>query len=153
MVSVGHSAGGHLALWLAGRRGLPPGNVLHRPDPLPLRGAVSLAGVCDLRRGYQMRLGGGAVARLLGGGPEDVPDRYAGASPAERLPLGTPQVLVHGTADPAVPVEFSRTYRAAAVAKGDEVELLELAGEDHFGVIDPTSSAWPSVRDALARFR
>jgi acetyl esterase/lipase len=153
VVSVGHSAGGHLALWLAGRRGFPPGHPLHRPDPLPLRGAVSLAGVCDLRRGHQLGLGGGAVAQLLGGGPEDVPDRYAGASPGEMLPLGTPQVLVHGTADPVVPVEISRTYRAAAVAKGDSVELLELAGGDHFGVIDPNSPAWPSVRGALAKFR
>ena len=153
VVSVGHSAGGHLALWLAGRHGLPPGHPLHRPDPLPLRGAVSLAGVCDLRRGHQLGLGGGAVARLLGGGPRAVPDRYAGASPAELLPLGTPQVLVHGTADRVVPVEISRAYRDLAVEKGDAVELLELAGAGHFALIDPNSSAWPSVKGALAKFR
>ena len=153
VASIGHSAGGHLALWLAGRRRIAAGDTLHRPDPLPLRGAVSLAGVCDLRHGQRLGLGGGAVDRLLGGGPEAVPERYAAASPADLLPLGTPQVLVHATDDLAVPVEISRAYRAAAVAKGDAVELVELASGDHFGAINPTSPAWPSVKEALAKFR
>jgi acetyl esterase/lipase len=153
VVSVGHSAGGHLALWLAGRHRLAPGHALHRPDPLPLRAAVSLAGVCDLRWAHQRGLGGGAVAQLLGGSPDDVPDRYAGASPAELLPLRTPQVLVHGTADFFVPLDISRVYRAAAVAAGDEVRLTEIAGGDHFGVIDPRTPAWQTVRDELASFR
>ena len=153
VVSIGHSAGGHLALWLAARKRIAPGHALHPGNPLPLHAAISLAGVCDLKMAHQLRLGGGAVERLLGGGPETFPDRYAGASPAELLPLGTPQVLVHGTADTAVPVEISRAYRTAAIAKGDSVELLELDGEDHFALIDPNSSAWPSVRGALKRFR
>jgi pimeloyl-ACP methyl ester carboxylesterase len=152
-VAVGHSAGGHLALWLAARRRLPPGHALHRPDPLPLRGAVALAGVCDLRRAHELGLGVGAVPRLLGGGPEAVPDRYAGASPADLVPLGTRQVLVHGAADSVVPVDISRAYRATAAAAGDVVELVEVAGAGHFEVINADSPAWPSVAGALARFR
>jgi pimeloyl-ACP methyl ester carboxylesterase len=89
----------------------------------------------------------------LGGGPEAVPDRYAGASPADLVPLGTPQVLVHGSDDSVVPVEISRAYRATAAAAGDEVELMEVAGVGHFGVINPDSPAWASVTGALARFR
>jgi len=113
---------------------------------------VSLAGVCDLRRGHQLRLGGGAVAELLGGGPDAVPERYAAASPAELLPLGTPQVLVCGADDGVVPAEMSRAYQKAAVAKGDDAQLVELAGVEHFGVINPGSPAWPSVKGALAKF-
>jgi acetyl esterase/lipase len=152
VVSVGHSAGGHLALWLAARRRLAPASPLHRPDPLPLRGAVSLAGVCDLRRAHQLGLGGPAVSQLMGGSPDEVPDRYAAASPAELLPLGTPQVLVHGSDDVVVPVEISRAYQKAAAAKGDDAQLVEIAGVEHFGVINPRSPAWPKVKGALAKF-
>lgn len=152
VVSIGHSAGGHLALWLTARHKLAPGSALHRPDPLPLRGAVSLAGVCDLRRAHQLKLGGGAVEQLLGGAPDAVPDRYALASPVELLPLGTQQVLVHGADDPLVPVQISRDYQKAAVAKGDAAELVELAIVDHFTLIEPRSTAWPSVKGALAKF-
>ena len=153
VTAVGHSAGGHLALWLAGRGRIPAGHPLHRPDPLPLKGAVSLAGVCDLRRGHERNLGNGAVGRLLGGGPGEVPERYAGASPSDLLPLGTPQVLVHGADDGLVPIDQSREYRAAAAAKGDAVELVELPGVGHFEVIAPGSPAWPAVTAALGRFR
>ena len=153
VAAVGHSAGGHLALWLAARRTFPPDHPLAAPDPVPVRGAVALAGVCDLRLGHRLRLGGGAVARLLGGPPEAVPDRYAAASPAELVPLRVPQALVHGTADVAVPVAVSRAYRAAAAAAGDAVDLAELDGVDHFGLIDPESPAWPTVEAALAQFQ
>src|SRR5262249_44049326 len=99
-VTLGHSAGGQLALWLAGRRWIRDGE-LSRPKPLKVRGAVSLAGVVDLRRAYD--LGFEAVGRLMGGSPVDFPARYAAGCPAALLPLGGPPVLVHGTADPIVP--------------------------------------------------
>ncbi len=98
VVVVGHSAGGHLALWLAGRRRLSEGAPGAQPLVLP-RAVVAQAGVCDLVAGAHDGLGGGAVMALLGGSPDDVPDRYAVASPAALLPLGVPQLLVHGLHD------------------------------------------------------
>src|SRR2546422_749172 len=82
----------------------------------------------DLARGAADGLGGGACAALLGGSPSEVPERYAAASPAALLPLGVRQVLVHGDRDDIVPPAQSRAYCQAAIAMGDDVELLELPG-------------------------
>jgi acetyl esterase/lipase len=148
VVTVGHSAGGHLALWAAARPGLPDGAPGARPA-VAVTGAVSLAGVCDLAAAARDGVGGSAVARLMGGGPERVPERYALASPAERLPLGVPQVMVHGDDDRLVPVEQSRRYAAAARAAGDRCELVELPGVEHFALIDPRSGAWGAAAARL----
>jgi acetyl esterase/lipase len=130
----GHSAGGHLALWAA--------------QP-PVAGVVALAPVADLRGAYQLDLDGGAVAALLGGGPDEVPQRYAAADPMARLPLGVPVRLVHGGRDRHVPVSFSQRYAEAARAAGGAVELDLLPEAEHFAVIDPQSMAWPSVLSAV----
>jgi acetyl esterase/lipase len=135
VVAVGHSAGGHLALWLAARRSAR----------VRLRAAISLAGVVDLERAHRDGLGDAAIARFLGGDPEEVPDRYAAASPASLLPLGVPHLLVHGARDEIVPVTLSRSYAEAARAAGDDAELVELPGADHFDVIDPQHEAWAVV--------
>ncbi len=89
VVSCGHSAGGQLALWLGARPGLA-GTDLGGPVAVPVSGAVSIAGISDLRAGYELDVGRSAVAGLLGGSPDEVPDRYELASPAARLPLGIP---------------------------------------------------------------
>jgi len=133
-VLVGHSAGGHLALWYAARA------------PERVRGVVALAPVADLGLAHGLGLGDGAVAALLGGGPAEVPDRYAAADPVRLGVLPVPAVLVHGTADDRVPVEVSRAYAAMA---GSHVQLWELPGVDHFALIDPLSAAWPTVLRAL----
>ena len=147
---IGHSAGGHLALWVAGAHRVPPGSPLRVDDPLPLRGAVSLAGVNDLRRGWELGLGSDAVAALMRGSPDDHPDRYAAASPQALLPLGVRQAVVHGTADPTVPFELGRRYAEAATAAGDDAVLWALPDMGHFEVIDPYSDAWPTVQQAVA---
>ena len=151
VIAMGHSAGGHLAVWLAARRRIPPGDPLAATDPLPLRGVVSLAGVADLRRGWELRLSDGVVEQLLGGTPEQVPQRYLAGSPFELLPLGLPQILIHGTEDDAVPFAISRRYLEAARAAGDPAELIPLPGAGHFEAIDPRSAAWPTVLDAARR--
>jgi acetyl esterase/lipase len=133
-VLAGHSAGGHLALWLAGR------------SPELVRGVLALAPVADLALAHARGLGDGAVAELLGGGPDEVPARYAAADPAARGPLVVPATIVHGDRDDRVPIEVSRAY---ADRTGGGVRLVELAGVEHFGVIDPLSSAWPAVLAAL----
>ncbi len=151
VVVIGHSAGGHLALWLAGRARIPEGDPLYTPSPLPVKGVVSLAGVADLRHGWELKLSSNVVEEFLGGAPDDVPGRYATGSPRELLPLGVPQVLIHGTNDGNVPYEISRRYYLAAIAAGDNVELITLEGAGHFEVIDPQSAEWKKVVEAVLR--
>lgn len=132
-VVIGHSAGGHLALWAA-----------TRPAPSP-RAVVSLAGCADLVMCSELGLDEGATDLLLGGTPKQVPDRYASADPA-RLPKPTaPVTLLHGTADDRVPIEVSRSYAARTGAA-----LRELPEVGHFALIDPLSPAWPHVLAAVA---
>jgi acetyl esterase/lipase len=152
VITAGHSAGGHLALWLAGRERIPFGLPGSGPRVRPCA-AVSQAGVLDLVGGAADGRCGSACRALLGGGPEDVPERYAAASPVALLPLGVPQLLVHGLRDDLVPPSQSRDYAEAARAAGDEVEVVELADADHFDVIEPGDPAWETVTSWLERFR
>jgi acetyl esterase/lipase len=146
VVLIGHSAGGHLALWLAARHHLPPGSPIGSADPLPIRGVVPLAGITDLRT-FGAGAGGcnAAVAALLGGTPEEVPTRYAQANPMELLPSGVPTRLLHGALDPIVPVEQSRSFQAHGSERGDDTRLRVIEGMGHFDLIAPTSPAWRQV--------
>ena len=149
VITLGHSAGGHLALWLGSRRKIPRDNPLHTHDPVNLAGIVSLAGVSDLKRAWALRLSDTVVANFLGGSPDEVPDRYRVASPIEQLPLGIPQKLLHGTADINVPFEISEGYVSAATARGDAADLITLQGAGHFELVDPRSKEFGRVREAV----
>jgi len=129
LLAIGHSAGGHLALWAAAR-----GLVTH---------AVAQAGVVDLAEGARLGLSGGVVDQLV------EPELYHWTSPAAMLPHGVPQLLVHGEEDATVPVEMSRAYRAEAVAAGDDVTLVTLPGVGHSEHLDPASDAWRAVVEWL----
>ena len=139
VVAIGHSAGGHLALWAGSRR----------DARVPLAGAVGQGAVCDLELGARLHLSRDVVQDFCGGEPEDVPEAYRDASPARRVPAGIPQLLVHGDRDPNVPVELATSYAAAARAAGDDVTLVVRPGEGHFEHLDPTSMAWRAVTDWL----
>ena len=149
VVAVGHSSGGHLALWLGCRAGLPANSSFGSGEPLRLRGVVSLAGVADLKRACELELSNKAVAELMGGTPDQVPDRYEMASPIERVPLGIPQIAIHGTADVDVPLEISERYVSAARACGDDARLIAIAGAGHYELIDPRTEAWQRVAGAI----
>jgi acetyl esterase/lipase len=131
VATVGHSAGGHLAVWAAS---LP--NVV---------ATVSQAGILDLREASRLGVCGGQVDRLMRGRA----DLYTQASPIERLPLSRPALLVQGLDDQIVPPELARGYHAAATAAGDTCELVELAGVGHFEHIDPATQAWRIVAEWL----
>lgn len=148
VVTCGHSAGGQLALWAAGRARLPAGSPGAGPLQ-PIRGAISLAGVVDLRRAADQGLGHGATTALLGGGPREVPERYDTCSPAALLPLGVPQVLVHGDQDTAVPPAMSELYRSEASAAGDDVRLVTLPGVGHRELISPRGRPWAALVAAV----
>lgn len=150
VVVVGHSAGGHLALWAAARSRVRSGSEIGSTNALPLKGVVSLAGVTDLERGWALGLSRGIVKELLGGTPAEVPDRYGAGSPLRLLPLGVPQVLIHGTADRNVPYELSERFVEASVQKGDRARLITLDGAGHFEVIDPRTRQWAVVEQAIA---
>ncbi|WBQ07433.1 alpha/beta hydrolase family protein [Kribbella sp. CA-293567] len=150
VVAVGHSAGGHLAVWAASRAGLPQDAPGAKPRVV-LTGAVSQAGVLDLVNAYDEQVGGGAVPSFLGTTPAKDRARYQLASPYERLPLKVPVALVHGTRDGQVPIEQSRRYRDAAVKAGDQVTLTELDKAGHFELIDPADEAWLACRSEAQR--
>ena len=136
VVAVGHSAGGHLAFWLASEKN-------------SLSGAVSLAGVLDLRRAWELGLSDNVVAQFLGGSPEEIPDRYDFASPLERLPIGIPQKLFHGTADTSVPYEISERYARTAKSRGDDAELIAFEGAGHMEVVDPRTKEFERIRELI----
>jgi len=148
-LTCGHSAGGQLALWAA--RSWPEPPAAGRDRGAPALGAVALAGVLDLRAAYDLGLGGGAVARLLGGTPDGVPDRYDEVSPAALVPLGVPQVLIHGTADTVVPPSMSSGYERLAASHGDEVLFEPVEGAGHRQMIDPRGPAWSVLAPHLRR--
>lgn len=149
VVTLGHSAGGHLALWLAARRRIPLGDALYDARPLDIRGGVALGGVVDLVAAWERHLSNGAVRALMGQSPLEAPGRYATASPMALLPLGVPQLLVHGTDDDTVPYAIAEGYAVAARAAGDTVTLLALHGAGHFEPVDPGSRDWPIVLKAV----
>jgi acetyl esterase/lipase len=140
---VGHSAGGQLALWAAAADGE------YGPKRVGIAAAVGLAPVADLAWAYEHRCGKGAVEDFLGGSPKEHPGRYRQASPAERLPLGVRQLILHGTPDEDVPVEISRRYASAAVAAGDDLRFMELPDTSHMDFVDPASRATAVLFDWL----
>jgi acetyl esterase/lipase len=148
---VGHSAGGHLALWAAGRPNLPAGaqGALDGPPRVRPRLVVSQAGVADLAEAYR-RWHGGVVRDLMGGSPEEVPERYAAGDPIRLLPLEMPVLIVHGVLDKTVSIKLSRGYAEAVRTAGGEVELVEIPGEvGHRAHLDPRSAAWAAVIERL----
>ncbi len=164
VVAVGHSSGGHLALWLAGRRRLPadaPGGPrLRRDDPLPVAGVVGLAAIADLVD-FHHRGGGGcgpaSVESLLDAPLAEAATRLSLTSPDALLPLGVPQLLVTGALDETVPADHGAAWVDAARAAGDDARLLTPAGAGHFEVVapwtDPYGSVWPEIRAFLETLR
>jgi acetyl esterase/lipase len=152
VVLAGHSAGGHLALWLAARPNLPAESPLHAPDPLPVRGVVALAAITDLRA-YGEGNGdcNASVAQLLGGGPDAVPERYAAASPVELVPLDVPVRLVHGELDAIVPLEQSERFHLRTLRRAPQghARVTVVGGAGHFDVIAPFAPAWSLVEGAV----
>ena len=143
VVALGHSAGGHLALWLAARSKLPPSSELYARDPLRLRGVVDLDGPGDLKAllATQTQIcGTPVITQLLGGTPEEWPQRYREASPIEMLPLGARQEFFAGRMFAAQ----AAVYREAAQRAGDVVDTV-VSQSGHFVFVDPRSAVWPQV--------
>lgn len=140
VVVMGHSAGGQLALCLSAHEGR-------------VKGVVSLAGVVDLQRAYQLHLSHDAVVEYLRGTPAEVPDHYREADPMQLSIAHARQRLIHGSADDTVPPAFSRDYvafkRKRTGNEKEDTRLLEIAEADHFDLIDPRSKAWAEVEQTV----
>lgn len=156
VVAVGHSAGGHLAGWLAHRPSLrfgTAGSVSPTSTWVPVRGAVSQAGVLDLVTAAKDNLGNGAVIDLMTGQPGSVPQQYHHASPIAHVGDGAQIVCVHGELDDEVPISQSQRYVEKAILAGDPARFVPLPGVGHYELIDPRHEAWAVCRDsALAMF-
>jgi acetyl esterase/lipase len=140
VAAIGHSAGAQLALCLAAHE-------------TGIKSVISLAGVIDLQRTYELHLSNDAVVEFLGGTPAEVPDHYREADPM-KLKIAARQWIVHGSVDDIVPPSFSRDYVTAKQNQKENVQLVEISGAGHFDVVDPRSDAWKKVekvmREALA---
>ncbi|MBL8174600.1 MAG: alpha/beta hydrolase [Bryobacterales bacterium] len=135
---LGHSAGGHLALWVAGRE---------RPA-VRVGAVVSLAGVSDLGMLYERKLGNGVALELMGCAPADCAGKYRDASPVERLPLSVRVTMVHGDKDDIVPFAMSEAFVRKA---GSGARLLRLEGAGHFEMVDPRRAEWKTVEELITK--
>ena len=126
---MGHSAGGQLALCLAGHE-------------TSVQRVISLAGVVNLQKAFELHLSNDAVVDFMGGKPSEVPEHYREADPTELNIRHARQWMIHGAADDIVPPAFSRDYVELKKKKGETVQLVEIAGAGHFEVIDPRSEAF-----------
>jgi acetyl esterase/lipase len=152
VVVVGHSAGGHLAMWAAARGKLPRESELYVADPLPVRGVVNLAGTMDMAdniSNHHAGCGDTVVTGLLGGTPQSVPERYAQASAMSLVPLGVRQVLIWGEHEEFVPLPLAQQYANAASRAGDAVRLSVVPRVGHFDLASPTTESWPALRSAI----
>ena len=156
VIASGHSAGGHLALWLAARSRLPAASALKLPNPLPIHAVVAVAGMGDLRLfadAGALACGKDTVARLVDAdtrGKADSNQPYLDTSPVELLPLGVRQVMVHGVYDSIVPPYLGLRHKTRAAAKGEPVQVIPIADAGHFELIAPWTPPWQGV---LAAFK
>ena len=148
VVAVGHSAGGHLALWLAGRARLPKASPLYTAHPLKIAHVVSLGGLPDLEAtaaSPDNGCGTEVIAQLVGK-PGTRADVYADTSVPRLLPLGVPQDLVNGREDRIIPLRLGSGYVEQARAKGDRVALHIVERTGHVELIAPESAAWAEAK-------
>ena len=151
VVVMGHSSGGHLAAWAAGRKNIPRDSELFAEDPLAVRGVVDLAGVLDLEHAFEA--GRTDVLDVVGAADgQGLSAKAPATSPIRLLPLGVPQTLIIGTEDSPWRIESDQRYRAAGTAAGDDVKVVTLEGANHFDVVDVCSPAWVPIVTAVFEY-
>lgn len=148
VVLVGHSAGGHLALWAAARRNLPVSSPLRSGEPLPVKGVIMLGGVAALEDYMKVRP---TLEQLIGKpGAEALDARLGETSPSRLLPIGVPQIFIDGTKDDAIRISSNADYVQAATKAGDKVRRTVLDGANHFDLVDPEGPVLPDLLAAIS---
>jgi acetyl esterase/lipase len=153
VVAVGHSAGGQLVQWIAGRSRIPATSPLYRSKMLPVKAIVSLGGLADLRRERELiKTSCGRDTPELAGLPgPGRPDVYADTNAAELMPNGSYTVLMTGELDTISPPRVAHDYAARARAAGDSAEVVILPGASHYDEVAASSVSWPLVAAAIER--
>ncbi len=146
VVATGHSAGGHLALWLAARKNLPSSSPLHARRPLPIAAVVSLGGLPDLEETSRISNGCGNEASSILGKPN-----YAETSVPRLAPLGIPQLLINGLQDRIIPTKMATSYSRQMRAAGDPVDVRWVDRTGHVELITPGTDSWAVTVDAIVR--
>jgi acetyl esterase/lipase len=151
VIVSGHSAGGHLATWIANRKHIPDTSPLFQDDPIPVHAVISLAGINDLERyaNYgSSSCGSGTVESLV-----DLEERgenaYLDTSPVNLLPLGIPFVEITAAFDAPVPPFFGYHFLNAALEAGDDARFILQPDAGHFEMIAPWSEEWIKVLDVF----
>ena len=158
VVVAGHSAGGALAFWLAGRQQISPMSPLYQPQPShAIRAVVGLAGALDLRMTIDLAGGAGfahiraEVVNFMGGTPEQFPERYRAGNPGELLPLNVPQIVIQGSADDEIPEQLPLRWAERGRLHGENVAVDLIVGADHLDIVDPMSDVWPRVQATIVQ--
>lgn len=154
IVALGHSAGGHLALWAAARSRLPAASVLAGGDPVPLSAVIATGALPDIQAALALDNNSctqSAMPALTGTASPTRPDVFADTSIPRLLPLGTRQILVSATQDRIAPPSLAAAYATHASAAGETVERLTIANEGHVELIAPDTRAWEATVALLRR--
>ena len=149
VISMGHSAGGHLALWLAGRRKIKASSPLGGSAPLAIHGVVALAPLADVSHGSESDLSSDALLAVMGGTASSAPQAYRDGCPAQLLPLGVAHTTLVGSEDLAM-LANARRFVKAAQAAGDAARLIVLPGAGHFEIVAVDCDEWRAVAQAVA---
>jgi acetyl esterase/lipase len=152
VVVLGHSAGGHLAMWAGTRKKISPASALYLPDPLPIHAVMNLAGTIYMAENIahmQEMCSDSIVTKMMGGTPAEVGERYREVSADTFLPLGVAQVLIWGTKEDYVPLTLAERYVSAADRSDDRSRLVTLPDAGHFETVSPLSSTWPVVHTTI----
>lgn len=159
VMTMGHSAGAHLAFWLAGREHVSSGSpLLLTPPRIAPVGTIALAGVVDLRAAIRLSTGSrfghvpGRIRRFMGGLPAEQPQRYREGDPGELRPLPLRQLLIQGSADDQIPPELPHVWAKESLRLGQKAEVTIIPGATHLDVVDPRSKAWPVVISEIVAF-
>jgi len=120
-------------------------------NPLKLQGTIGLASIPDLARAAEQKVCVHAARNMIGGSPDDYPERYQVASPEQLLPLGIPQVIIHGDLDRIVPINYVRHYARKAKDLGDDLKFIQLQDTKHFAMIIEGRPQWQETIDEIKR--
>lgn len=157
VIATGHSAGGHLALWLAARPRIAKSSALFSANPLPIHAVVGVAAIADISH-YALNgpgaCGADTVDRLVSLSTRGKPNRadaFLDTSPADLLPLNVPQILIQGARDPIVPPAQGAHYAARAEAVKERVEVVTIPNAGHFELIAPWTPAWGPITEVFKR--
>jgi len=153
-VLVGHSAGGHLALWAAARDRMPHRSPLRTEHPFVPPHIISVAGVGDLKAfmpAIPTICGPGIAQRLTGAASATRPDPFADTSPAA-LPAPVARVeMLSGVLDRLIPPYVAYEHARSMRAQGKDVTLVNIEGAGHFDFVTPGTAAWDDVWNRTAR--